>query len=72
MTRLRVIVLAVLFSIPFLVLFAIGGYHLWETHCLWVWWPILACFVSAYLLSWRWTRMQVNAELGTRKLERKK
>jgi predicted GTPase len=58
MTRLRVIVLAVLFSIPFLVLFAIGGYHLWETHYLWVWWPILGCFLTAYYLAWRWTRTQ--------------
>lgn len=58
MTRLRVIVLVILFLLPFVVLLGIGGYHLWEHSYLWVWWPLLACMGLSYFLAWRWTRKQ--------------
>jgi predicted GTPase len=58
MTRLRLIVLAILFFLPFLVLLGLGGRYLWETNSLWVWWPLLACMGLAYFLAWRWTRKQ--------------
>src|ERR1700722_6458932 len=58
MTRLRLIILTVLFSLPFLVLLGIGGRYLWVTGNLWVWWPLLACMGLAYFLAWRWTRKQ--------------
>lgn len=58
MTRLRLILLAILFLLPFAVLLGIGGYHLWETNQLWVWWPLLACMGFTYFLAWRWTRKQ--------------
>jgi len=56
MTRFRLIALAALFFSPFIVLFGVGSYHLWDTGYLWVWWPLLACFALAYFLAWRWTR----------------
>ena len=56
MTRLKLIVLTLLFLLPFLVLLGIGGYHLWETKQLWVWWPLLACMAVSYVLALRWTR----------------
>jgi uncharacterized protein len=56
MTRLRIAVLAILFVAPFLILIGIGGYHLWETSYLWVWWPLLAMMGLSYYLAWRWTR----------------
>ena len=56
MTRLRLILLALLFLAPFVVLMGFGGYYLWEAGILWVWWPLLACMGLAYFLAWRWTR----------------
>jgi predicted GTPase len=56
MTRLRIILLVVLFVAPYLVLMALGGYHLWTTGYSWVWWPLLACMGVAYYVAWRWTR----------------
>ncbi|MBA4062382.1 MAG: hypothetical protein C0501_01500 [Isosphaera sp.] len=56
MTRSRLILLAVLFLLPFLVLIGVGSYHLWDTGYLWVWWPLLAVFGLTYFLAWRWTR----------------
>jgi predicted GTPase len=56
MTRTRLIVLAIMFILPFLVLMGLGGYHLWATNHLWVWWPLLACMALSYLVAWRWTR----------------
>jgi uncharacterized protein len=56
MTRLRLILLVLLFLAPFLVLIGIGSYHLWEVGYLWVWWPLLACMGLTYFLAWRWTR----------------
>lgn len=56
MTRFRIILLAVLFLMPFLVLMGLGAWYLKVEHCLWVWWPLLACMFLAYLLAWRWTR----------------
>src|ERR1700721_4341356 len=57
MTRLRLIVLAVLFFLPFLVLFGIGAVHLSKEYA-WGWWPFLACVGIAYFLAWRWTQKQ--------------
>lgn len=56
MTRLRLIALAVLFLLPLAVLVGLGGYHLWHTGNLWVWWPLLAVMGLTYFLAWRWTR----------------
>src|SRR6478609_1211141 len=56
MTRLRLILLVLLFLAPFVVLMGLGGYYLWHAGYLWVWWPLLACMALAYFLAWRWTR----------------
>jgi predicted GTPase len=56
MTRFRLILLAVLFLLPFAVLVGVGSYHLWHTGYLWVWWPLLATFALTYFLAYRWTR----------------
>src|SRR5262245_38418691 len=56
MTRFRLILLAVLFLLPFAVLIGIGSYHLWEEGYLWIWWPLLGIFGLTYFLAWRWTR----------------
>jgi hypothetical protein len=56
MTRARIILITLLFLTPFVALIALGGYHLWHTGYLWVWWPLLACMGLAYFLAWRWTR----------------
>ncbi|HVL14371.1 MAG TPA: hypothetical protein VM529_17495, partial [Gemmata sp.] len=56
MTRLRFILLTVLFLTPFAVLVGLGSYHLWHVGYLWVWWPLIACFALTYFLAWRWTR----------------
>jgi predicted GTPase len=56
MTRLRIILLVLLFLMPFLVLMGLGAWYMKEAHILWVWWPLLSCMGLAYLLAWRWTR----------------
>src|SRR6266545_2685479 len=57
MTRLRLIVLILMFTAPFLFLMGAGGYHLWETGWMvWAWIPMFLCFVFAYFLAWRWTK----------------
>src|SRR5262245_31113402 len=56
MTRLRLILLAVLFLAPLTVLMVIGGYHLWSTGYFWIGWALLLCFGLSYFLAWRWTR----------------
>ena len=56
MTRFRLIVLALLFLTPFVVLMCLGSYYLWEAGYLWVWWPLIGCFAFTYFLAWQWTR----------------
>jgi predicted GTPase len=56
LTRFRLILLALLFLLPFAVLIGIGSYHLWVVGYLWVWWPLLGCFALTYYTAWRWTR----------------
>ena len=57
MTRLRLIVLLLLFAAPFLFMMGAGGYHLWETGWMvWAWIPMFVCFASAYYFAWRWTK----------------
>ena len=57
MTRLRLIVLALLFIAPFAFLMGAGGYHLWNTGWMvWAWIPMFLCFVTTYFLAWRWTK----------------
>lgn len=58
MTRVRIALLTILFLAPFVVLFGIGGYHLYHSGNLWVWWPILGTMVLTYFLAWRWTRRE--------------
>ncbi len=66
MTRNRIIILSLLVLVPIAFLLGVGFYHLWQTNWLfWVWWPMAACFATAYLLGWRWQiqmRRQVAEE----------
>lgn len=56
LSKTRVAVLVGLFAAPWLFLIGAGGYHLWETGYLWVWWVVLAVTALAYYLAYRWTR----------------
>lgn len=57
MTRKRIIFLVALSSLPIAFMVGVGFYHLWKTDWLfWVWWPMAACFATAYLLAWRWQK----------------
>jgi predicted GTPase len=56
MTRSRLILLAVLFLAPFLVLIGFGGLFLYDNDLLWVWWPLLGLMGLTYFLAWWWTR----------------
>jgi uncharacterized protein len=57
MTKSRLIALLVLFSMPVMVLSAIGSYHLYSTGWAFAaWWPMALCWIVAYVLAWRWTR----------------
>jgi uncharacterized protein len=63
-TKLRVGFLVFLCAMPLLVLSGIGFYHLWTTGWAFVSWIITAsCFLTAYLLSWYWTRRGSRAIL---------
>ncbi len=53
----RLIVLAILFSAPFVFLIAYGSYYLWWSGWgFWAWWPMAACLGLAYYLAYRWQR----------------
>jgi hypothetical protein len=53
----RLILLAVLFSAPFLFLIGYGSYALWLSGWgFWAWWPMFACLALAYFLALRWQR----------------
>jgi predicted GTPase len=56
LTKTRIALLAFLFLLPWLFLIGVGGYHLWHTGNLWVWWAILGCFFLTYTLAWWWSR----------------
>jgi predicted GTPase len=57
MTRVRLILLIVLFATPFAFLMGVGGYHLWRTGWMvWAWIPMFLCITASYLLAFRWTR----------------
>src|SRR5579872_6764210 len=57
MTRLRLILLAVLFFLPFLAILVIGGIQITRNYA-WLWWPLIAVMGITYFLAWRWTRKQ--------------
>ena len=55
--RLKALVLATLALAPVLFLFGVGVYHLWLTDWSFVaYWPMIACWLVAYLLGWYWTK----------------
>lgn len=56
MTRFRIILLALLFLAPFVVLIVFGSLYLARNEMLWVWWPLLGVFGLTYFLAYRWTR----------------
>jgi predicted GTPase len=56
MTRIRLILLTVLFLAPFGTLMGLGGWFLYANRLWWPAWIMLACMVLAYFLAWRWTR----------------
>ncbi len=59
MSRWRIAVVAALFLAPFVVLTALGSYFLWHSgKGPYVWWPMLICFILAYVLAWYWQRNQ--------------
>lgn len=61
MTRNRIIILSALVLLPIVFLLGVGFYHLWQTDWLfWSWWPMIACFVVAYVLAWRWQKGMVR------------
>jgi hypothetical protein len=56
MTRVRLILLTVLFLAPFIALMALGGWFLYANRLWWPVWVMLACMMLTYALAWRWTR----------------
>lgn len=57
MTRLRLLVLAVLFLAPPVFLMALGVSTLWNSgYAFTAWWPMALCWALGYLLLHRWTR----------------
>jgi hypothetical protein len=61
MTRNRILILAALVLAPFAFLVGVGTYHLFHTGWTFIaWWPMAACLVAAYGLSWHWTRKKTK------------
>jgi small GTP-binding protein len=59
MQHWRWLVLVALVGTPVLLLVGFGVYHLWHSGlAFWVWWPLSACIVLAYVLAWRWQSQQ--------------
>lgn len=59
MSRRRIVVLAVLWLLPFAVMMSIGSYAMWVWGWWWyLWWPMAACVALAYLLGWYWARQK--------------
>jgi predicted GTPase len=60
MSRWRVAVVAALLAGPFVVLAAVGAYHLWARQWgFYAWWPMAASLGLGYLLAWHWQRRRV-------------
>jgi predicted GTPase len=56
-SRWRIIVMAALFAVPVVVLAGLGSYYLWhEGLWIYVWWPLAACMIAAYVLGWYWQK----------------
>jgi predicted GTPase len=55
MSRWRIVVVASLIVLPFLVWAGVGTYYLWITGWGFIlWWPLMACVAAGYLLAWYW------------------
>lgn len=55
--KIRLGVVATLVLAPVLFLTSVGMYHLWDRGWSWyTYWPMIACFLTAYLLGWYWVR----------------
>ena len=55
--KIRIIVLLSLVLAPVLFLCGVGMVHLWERDWSFItYWPMVGCFLVAYLLGWYWTR----------------
>jgi predicted GTPase len=57
MSRWRVLLVALLITVPFLVLAGLGSYFLWREGWGWIfWWPMAACLILGYVLAWYWQK----------------
>jgi predicted GTPase len=57
MTKLRIVLVAILFAAPFAFMMGVGGYHLYATGwSYYAWWPMAVSMTVAYVLAWSWTR----------------
>lgn len=57
MSRVRLVILAVLFLAPPVFLMGVGTYALWTSgYGFHAWWPMALCLLAAYFLLHRWTR----------------
>ncbi len=56
----RIVLVAALISLPFVVLAGVGSYYLWIIGWgFYVWWPIFLCMAGGYGLAWYWQRKRV-------------
>jgi len=72
MSRVRLLILVVLFLAPPLFMMSMGAYHLWAAgHGFLAWWPMALCMATGYLLLYRWTRSKkyLLPDTGTDPLE---
>jgi predicted GTPase len=57
MTKVRIIVLLLMATLPIVFLSGVGAYYLWETGwAFYAWWPMALCLGGSYFLAWRWQK----------------
>ena len=62
----QIAVVTTLVVVPVLFLVSVGLYHLWDRGWSFIaYWPMAACLLGAYVLSWYWTRRLRKAPLPT-------
>jgi predicted GTPase len=59
LSKIRILVLAILLAAPFGFLLAYGGYQAWVAGWWsWLWWPMAGCTAMAMILGWYWQKQQ--------------
>jgi predicted GTPase len=65
--KLRIAVVTLLALAPVVFLCAVGMYHLWDRDWAFVsYWPMVVCWLAAYLLGRYWTRRRTPSETTSR------